>query len=753
MKSYTRHISLLLLACVGLAACNEHDWGEMPDDAQCIELTVNCVNLNATRATMDGEDAYNENQIGTLHYFFYHRGKTDENAVMSGKISLDGGAKNSTVIRIPLSETDLNTVVFPRPANECDVYLIANLPDNVAIPENTSIDNLKALAVETDFANRVTAGTQQPFVMDSKDGVATIVSRNKTVAAKGEIMLDRLAAKFTARISVEESFTDTDGKVWTPDVENMTVHLDRVSSKTTLAGGFGDADFDYAARKYAGTKKENKVIDGTEKETTLYVFDPFYSYPREWGYSNDDAVVMYVMLPWKKEGTEQYKPCFYKVFPNTMQLNRNCWYNVDLNIGVLGSFSQTEEPVEIKDVNYKVVDWKNGFDDWSAGLEMNTELLDAYYLVVEQNEYVVNNKNTFEIPFISSHECTIEGWTVSRKVFGNSNNSVPTDEYFETGAGGVAENWLTLDGNTIKLNHALNNDFLEELDEDNPYDYTAYEFTCTLRHKNNSNFSEVITITQKPALSIEAHLNSLYEATDGGTITGYVYVNGNAPNNSVGNNYSNYGGVAGVQTSGTTNTNPYMYTIEVSVLPAGSEFIIGDPRVKYVFGTDIDAQTSFYPATPVDGGASRHLTNYYGTSKDASTENMIAPKFRVCSAHGRVSGSLITYQNAFNRAASYQEDGYPAGRWRVPTKAEIMFVSKLYDDGLIPPLFYGSTYAYWCATGKVNGTTFSDDQSGTSPLRSVYDEWYWEQSDYYRMESLGEHPNKYNQFTWGDEIN
>ena len=39
-----------------------------------------------------------------------------------------------------------------------------------------------------------------------------------------------------------------------------------------------------------------------------------------------------------------------------------------------------------------------------------------------------------------------------------------------------------------------------------------------------------------------------------------------------------------------------MYTIEVSVLPPGSEFILGDPRVKYVFGTDIAAQTSFASA-------------------------------------------------------------------------------------------------------------------------------------------------------------
>ncbi|MBR5842546.1 MAG: hypothetical protein IKY64_08095 [Bacteroidaceae bacterium] len=758
MKSHIYQISLLILIFLGVVSCTEHDVEKL-DETQCMELTVSCVNLNATRTetnTMGGEDNQNENLIKTLHYFLYPSGKTDENAVLAGKIDIAEGTKRQTIVRIPMDETLLNYVVFPRPYNDCKVYLIANLPSTVSIDlenhSHTSLSELKSLAITTNFKDNL---LQEAFVMDG-EATAIITSRNQTVAATGTILLERLAAKFTTRISVANSFIDTDGKVWTPQLDQMQVHMDNAVSNTTLGATFGDNHFDYAQRHRIGTKTE--AANGVTK--TLYVFAPFYSYPCQWEYLDEDALAIYIKLPWQytEDGATRYKDCYYKVFPSMMQLDRNSWYNMDLHIGVLGSFTQTVDPIVLEGYSYKVAHWTNGYEDWSAGLNINTDLLSAHYLVVEKNEYVVNNKNQFEIPFITSHKCIIKenSLTVTRMNFGTASNPTASPENITSQA--KAGNWLTVEGNVIKLNHELNNDF--ESTTNKNYDYTPYVFTFTLCHENNQeNFNEIITITQKPAISVTAHLNSLYDYSKGKTITGYVYVNGNAAGGS-GSGKSDYGGVAGVQTSGTNNTNPYMYTIEVSVLPAGSEFILGDPRVKYEFGTDIAAKSDFCSAPPVEGGNNRTLTNYYGTIRDASAENMIAPKFRMASAHGRVSSSLQGYANTLNRAASYQEDGYPAGRWRVPTMAEIRFVTKLYADGKIPPLFSSGT-GYWSATGRVtpsdNGTVTIDRNTGSnatnSAVRCVYDEWYWDHSTYPRMASRGNHPNKYNQFTWGDEIN
>lgn len=743
MKSHILSLSLLFLACLGMSACSEQDWAN-EEQSQCLELAISCTEVGISRAdesdTRPGETTYKENLIETLHYFLYPKGKTNQNAVISDKMGIANGTNGEVVIRVPLSETELNNVLFPRPVNDCEVYLIANLPDEVLNGvTDTSLDALKSLVVSTNFNSYIinaTTNTQPPFIMDGQC-TATITSRNKTIAAKGTLTLDRLAAKITTRISVNPSYTDTDGKVYEPQVKNMQIRLDNAGGNTTLSGGFATEPFlDFAKRERVGTKTE--TVDGTT--TTYSVFAPFYSYPRKWEY-NDNALVMYIELPWvyQQGGVTQTVPCYYKVYPSIMQLDRNNWYNLDLNIGVLGSFSDTaEEPLEIKDFKYQVVDWKNGYNEWDAGVNLETEILSAYYLVVEQNKYVVNNKNTYEIPFVSSHECEIHNLKVTKKIFIKDNQ--PVNENKDVTQDATAGNWITVEGNTIKLNHTLNNDFVNT----DTYDYSPYTFTFILRHKNNPDkYKEEITIIQKPALSITAHLNS-YDKP-GEKFCGYVFVNGNAPRSTVNGNLPEYGNVQGRNESG-NNSNPYMYTIEVSVLPNGSNFILGDPRVKYNFGTDIDAQTNFYSATSVNGGSNRRLTNYYGTSKDVLTENMIAPKFRICSAHGWCSGGLVSYKDAFNRAASYQEDGYPAGRWRVPTKAEILFVHKLYTDNFIPSLFYGS-YAYWSATGKVNGNNVTNDTSGSSPLRCVYDEWYWENSTVNRLSE-----GAYNTFTWGDEI-
>lgn len=764
MRYLILYINIFLLACLSIVSCSDIESIEA-DYEKAIELTVSCTNQNITRSTAPGEDALNENLISTLHYFLYKSGATDQNAVLVGKINIAQGTQKSAVVRIPMNEQELNNDVFPNPYNTCEVYLIANLPDGI-LPNDlktltdTRLATLKEKVIETNFKDNM---PQLSFIMDGQ-AQATIVSRKKTVAAKGTIELERLAAKLTTRISVADSFTDTDGKVWTPQLEGMKIHLDNCVSNTTIGATLGDNHFDYEQRVYMGTKTE--TID--DKNVLYHVYAPFYSYPCQWEFDSDEALVVYVKLPWgcTENGSTQYKDCYYKVYPNTMQLDRNSWYNLDMHIDVFGSFKETEDPVEIENFKYKVIDWKNGFPEWDAGLDINTELLSAHYLVVEQNHYVVNNKNTFEIPFITSHPCKIKDLKVKRMDFGTTENPTASPKDITSQATG----WLTLVGNKIMLNHTLNNNF--ESTTNTNYDFTPYEFEFTLCHQTNeTNFKEKITITQKPAISITAHLNSYREAylagklpTDNNGTNGYQYVNGYPAGTN--NKYDNeYGGAYGlyINSQSNTNKNPYMYTIEVTVLPKDSKYILGDPRWDEPATKDdnqMDLDFNGYDKAPgieSEGLATRPnrtLKNYYGTKTDASVENMIAPKFRIASSHGVTQP--VSHTNAYNRAATYQEDGYPAGRWRVPTRAEVKFIIKLSRDGHIPTLFNTGS-AYWCANGTVtpnnnSGISETVGTNGTNSVRCVYDDWYWENSLYPRMQSLGNHPSKYNRFTWGDEI-
>jgi hypothetical protein len=105
------------------------------------------------------------------------------------------------------------------------------------------------------------------------------------------------------------------------------------------------------------------------------------------------------------------------------------------------------------------------------------------------------------------------------------------------------------------------------------------------------------------------------------------------------------------------------------------------------------------------------------------------------------------------RCASFQEHGFPAGRWRLPTYAEIRFIISLQQKQVIQDIFYGGNY-YYSSTHQVRNQSTIEvreiDFASTSfvgSVRCVYDEWYWGSE---REALTGtKYAGGYG-FTWGD---
>ena len=184
-----------------------------------------------------------------------------------------------------------------------------------------------------------------------------------------------------------------------------------------------------------------------------------------------------------------------------------------------------------------------------------------------------------------------------------------------------------------------------------------------------------------------------------------------------------------------------------------------------------------------------NLCYYYPTDESTgpgSKENFIAPSFRIASSLGKVSLNYSTgWYNASRvearrRCAIYQEAGRPAGRWRVPTAAEIRYVVQLSADGKIPQLFGNGFYGterywdwgswswktrdydgrkihapYWSASGllgvRANDNDVKELTEGevdeAPAVRCVYDDWYWEKIDEQYGKTLGPRETT---FYWGD---
>ena len=203
------------------------------------------------------------------------------------------------------------------------------------------------------------------------------------------------------------------------------------------------------------------------------------------------------------------------------------------------------------------------------------------------------------------------------------------------------------------------------------------------------------------------------------------------------------------------------YTINVSVLPS-DDYIIGDPRtlepetwnngmedrspnaksgVYYFNWVDADGDgevdeeekdfnyvAQFQPGPDIrtyqlDPENKRLLQDYYPADETDRTKNMLAPALRVASRFGGVEYGRISRRSARFKCATYQEDGYPAGRWRLPTRAEIDFIKTLTQSGSFVRLFSASLN-YWSANGAVGSTASSTTKDAL--VRCVYDAWYWD---------------------------
>ena len=181
-----------------------------------------------------------------------------------------------------------------------------------------------------------------------------------------------------------------------------------------------------------------------------------------------------------------------------------------------------------------------------------------------------------------------------------------------------------------------------------------------------------------------------------------------------------------------------MYVITTTVLDSTLPYILCDSRESTYYGPG-NIGDGF---TAVKDVNERQLTYYYPTSTE--NENYLSPKFRISSAYGQLGDNKLTANQAKMRCAAYQEAGYPAGRWRLPTTAELKFIGLLCANGGLPMTLFGGSN-YWSATNNYSfdDGIFTAANASTAYMRCVYDDWRW-----------GSEPAvELDKYTWGDELN
>lgn len=733
---------------------------------------------------VSGEDSYNENVIKSISCFLYpydtsltETDKTKMVAKHNVNVSDDNTLGEQTVT-ITLNN-DEKELLFPNgtDGDQCDIYVIANFTTSV----KDNVVNLKNTAITASFDEK---DIQTSFVMDG-DVEKVILNGNKIATPDNNpYNLQRAASKIKLSVTkilnqvedaagntwvpayVEEKTTDENGNVATEIYLPMYLRFFNGVKDATVDVGTGRptntaiTDKSYFSIKKTGNQGSDRnmmALVGSANNNWISLTDirniPFYSYSSNWENAENKESYLALIVPWKNGNT--VKNCYYQIPINSVGtethpancLERNTYYQINLEVGMLGSFDP-EEPLVLDKASYVITEW--------VPEAVNVELNNYRYLIVEKNTYILNNENEIYIPFATSHgqALEVESCTqVDLSVVGANDKDV--EDYN-----------LEIVNGKIHFIHELENAM-----ENDGFDFTPITLKFTIRHNDADKarwMSEEITIIQYPALYAMAQINTDYSSggiNDGvsgiGGTKGFVWVNGY--NNTTGNNnYTFFGSVHGIydyDDNAEQITNPNMYVITVTSLGSNPrDYVIGDPRVNES-DDDFINNYKWYPAKHFINGAvgtsnNHTLQYYYPTDYTSRTENMVAPKFRVASAYSVTWAEGVEDINiAKGRCASYQEDGYPAGRWRMPTKAEYEFIVYQSSMGRIPTL-YQSKQNYWCAHGygKPNdeGSVTMSGEVGTdgnltlvkgASIRCVYDEWYWED----RLEGRDKVP-----FTWGD---
>lgn len=753
-----------------------------------------------TRAEAD-VDALNENLIQNAWIFLSPANATDASVpVLAKKVDID---KNTdATVKIPLNKTILNSLSANGTLSTCQAYVIANLPDDQSSMDGKILGELRTLPVSADFA---TKEAQPSFVMDGTSTTLSIDnSKNKIT---GSVDLTRAASKIRIAVKVANEVT-SNGVTWKPMPENMTVLIaNGVKNSFVTPSGFtpGESDYFSTATNAENENHRARKLQKSEDANAAYPYElnqPFYTYPNSWSDNEEKMTYMTLMVPWGEVpagGGEPtvFRTCYYMVpvVREETAIGRNISYRVNINVNILGSFAPNE-PITLEDLSYRAVDW--GKED------IDVDINNYRYLVVDRNEYVMNNEEIINIPFYSSHETVVKSIVVKYYRYNTSRaglekeitlteqqndrstyngkhiyeKSIDNKVNATTGTRTLTfEHELVLwtsqnqNGETVNLGPVTTTDwwgnestvYPTDSDINSIWKYTRvenaerafsrYDITITIVHKdlkdnNNTPFQQEIHIVQYPQMYIETAEN--YYGDSDNAKAGNVYVNGNQGRDAFDNT---------IGMSNSSNQNPNMYIITITQLDEGSPYIIGDPRLTKPSLPTVDGYS--YTSARYIGGASdqrRTLSNYYPT--DQSKGKFIAPKLRVASSYG--STSRTAWDKAKFRCAAYQELDCPAGRWRLPTVSELAYIIGLSESDKIPLLFNPTTNGgYWTAQGRineapVNGQFQNISSNGTGAVRCVYDEWYWKDSKVPQdgTTNIGSNRNPvyipYYPFTWGD---
>ncbi len=619
-------------------------------------------------------------------------------------------------------------------------------------------------------------------VMGNVNGQQKLIS-----TAAGRVPLYRCASKIQLYLKLPETFCDgIDPCVYAPCPEQLggiKVQLKSGSKKTYADAEYSLADADYITYSDRTMYKVRDIALVAGKEEYNYGHRPFYSYPMKWTDLDDHAANFIFSIPWKMvkdangddvvDGPAERR--YYKLSSNVIgrKFEANGFYRTFVYIQSRGD-EELDKAEEIDQCNYIITDWVHeGIATGSGSESISGNFIRYNFLVVEPDEVTLNNQATYTFKFKSSSDLKNNKVLISKISFYKYSSNTGVGELKErTINDSETDNKYSdsnqtnyyIDGNKYSVTYNYEKGeiyFTHALD--NVYEQRDIELTVT----NDDDISQKVTVHQKPAIMLQtvpggnlfidgyySHVedpNSQGVGSQGGISYNGYYRSASEPNNQgygtyVGNNsqfvVSPYSQIINALSS----NMPLGRLIEINVSAFNSdyhsytlngveyEYRIGDPRVPSGWtSSDLEPYLTSQTKRQYYNNSYRMNRTAWGdkagqimlSTQDRSRNNLIAPAFYIGSGWAAIQED-ITWDDSVKKCATYQEAGLPAGRWRLPTEAELMFIFDRQYDKTIPALF-NEDADYWVASGWYYEKKTLKQETGNNGHvpRCIYDLWYW----------------------------
>lgn len=726
MKRYITSIAIILCILCGMAGCIKEDYldnssTETTIDPNCVLLTLQSgKNVDNRIVTME----HNEDLLKTVSVFFFPASGDD------GKLEFfqTGIKVENNQVQIPL-EPAMNGKAYT-------VYVIANYDietdDDIVADETgikiekatltpqkgvTTIDDLKTLVLTTVFS-RDKDVPEPSFVMD---GQAESVKIKLGTALEQAINLERVASRIQLYAKFKDfEETKSDGRTYkyTAITESAEITLYNAVGRTYF---LNDPLYEPTPSDVMNPRMRTmKEYQGTEDKRKGYLYNeiPFYSYANDWSHDSGLATYLELSVDWEESvGDDTYLVRYYYQVPITTikKLVRNNAYQIAVDVSMLGSETPTEAVTLSGDL--EVIPWTE--------VQFSSDLNRYKYLSVDPDTAILYNTASAQFKYSSSSPIKVEITDVSYIDYSNKNNTLkridnPQKEGFNA----------YVVGNEIHFNHKINKEL----------QYYPYTIMLTVTNEDDGVKPQIIKIVQYPAIYVSAAQDEdIPDNSDEASENDHRFVYNVCeleepflrPNKSKEIKIGNLSLGRVIALSLSDDKNPNQYNINVTAfdeddkLTGGRPYMIGDPREE---NTKISVS---------------QLQYYKATREKLEEQNMIAPIYKIASSWGGTTSMIsASLEGVKARCATYQENGYPAGRWRIPTEAEIEYIVNLSAKKKIPTLFIDGE-DYYAASGRLWNSGEWKNSGYSIFVRCVYDVWYWGDE---QIKNKGT-------FVWGDNPN